>query len=427
MTAIGVSTAVDQLVLTRGRDFRWTFQNLDTHNEPTNFPAGDLYFELNTGGETNALQEVNVTSASGGTYTLTLDGQTTDDIDYYDVTVNPHGIDGDITDALEALSNVGLGNVVCHPAKLVPVWELQLELNAGVNEIQKVLLTNADGGTFTLRFAGETTSAIAYNASAATVDSALEALGTIPAGGVSTTAVTDGWSIEFTGGLASTNVQKLIVNDDALTADSGSASAAVSVTRPGDGPLTEPIVNLLNKYVNEFFNTFDSLLGVDIDFVVHDNLNATLKVTSLKSFDEVSLITFAVDVTSSAIENFLTTVLELVGLIDTVTVDFYWDHTFQVEFVNDLGNKLMPAMTSDVTDLTGVNDEQAVTVTVLEPGKPQMTVWEFEIVGTTATIKIDSEEADLISARTHWQLVFLPDGEAAGGDPVARGRVTVQD
>jgi hypothetical protein len=42
-----------------------------------------------------------------------------------------------------------------------------------------------------------------------------------------------------------------------------------------------------------------------------------------------------------------------------------------------------------------------------------------------ASIKVESEEADTIGARTLWQLVFLSDGEPAGGDPIARGSVSV--
>lgn len=55
-----------------------------------------------------------------------------------------------------------------------------------------------------------------------------------------------------------------------------------------------------------------------------------------------------------------------------------------------------------------------------------LTVWDFAIEGDVATIKVESEEADLIPNRTKWQLVFLPDGEDEGGDPVALGTVSVQ-
>lgn len=51
------------------------------------------------------------------------------------------------------------------------------------NEVQRIVV-NASGGTFTLTFDGQTTAAIAWNASAATVQSALEALSNISSGDV---------------------------------------------------------------------------------------------------------------------------------------------------------------------------------------------------------------------------------------------------
>jgi hypothetical protein len=55
-----------------------------------------------------------------------------------------------------------------------------------------------------------------------------------------------------------------------------------------------------------------------------------------------------------------------------------------------------------------------------------VTTWTFGISGSDATIKIESTVVDTIPARTKWQLIFKPSGEAAGGDPVARGIVMVQ-
>lgn len=52
--------------------------------------------------------------------------------------------------------------------------------------------------------------------------------------------------------------------------------------------------------------------------------------------------------------------------------------------------------------------------------------WNFVIDGATATLKVESTVADTIPARTKWQLVFLPEGEAAGGEAVALGSVQVQ-
>lgn len=48
MTEIGVALPATSLVLTKGRDFKWTFENLDEDGSPTDFPAGSLFFEFAT-------------------------------------------------------------------------------------------------------------------------------------------------------------------------------------------------------------------------------------------------------------------------------------------------------------------------------------------------------------------------------------------
>lgn len=52
--------------------------------------------------------------------------------------------------------------------------------------------------------------------------------------------------------------------------------------------------------------------------------------------------------------------------------------------------------------------------------------WTFTISGATATLKVESAEANTVPARAVWHLVFLATGESAGGDPVAIGVVQVQ-
>lgn len=59
----------------------------------------------------------------------------------------------------------------------------------------------------------------------------------------------------------------------------------------------------------------------------------------------------------------------------------------------------------------------------LEVGGAEPVKWVFEILGSRATLKVESEAVDLVPDRTLWQLVFLADGEASGGDPISRGRV----
>ena len=57
---------------------------------------------------------------------------------------------------------------------------------------------------------------------------------------------------------------------------------------------------------------------------------------------------------------------------------------------------------------------------------PDKTQWAFDIDGSVAALKVESEAADLIAAGTKWQLVFLPTGESAGGDAIALGSVKRQ-
>jgi hypothetical protein len=98
--------------------------------------------------------------------------------------------------------------------------------SSGTNEVQTITLTGSPtGGTFTLTFNGQTTAPIAYNASAATVDSALEALSNIGSGDVSVTGSSGGpWTIDFgAGAFEYTNVPQITGDGSSLTGGSGQA------------------------------------------------------------------------------------------------------------------------------------------------------------------------------------------------------------
>lgn len=56
-----------------------------------------------------------------------------------------------------------------------------------------------------------------------------------------------------------------------------------------------------------------------------------------------------------------------------------------------------------------------------------LVTWPFTISGNTATLKVESNAVDQIPNRTRWQLVFRATAEVAGGDPLARGFVTIQE
>jgi hypothetical protein len=106
---------------------------------------------------------------------------------------------------------------------------------SGANEVQTVTITGTPtGGTFTLAYWGQTTTAIAYNANAATVQAALEAL---PGIGVGNVAVTGGpgpgtpYVVTFQNALAGRDIAALT----AVGSFTGGASPAVAVTTTTPG------------------------------------------------------------------------------------------------------------------------------------------------------------------------------------------------
>jgi hypothetical protein len=72
----------------------------------------------------------------------------------------------------------------------------------GASEVQTVTITGSPtGGSFTLTYAGQTTGAIAYNAAATAVQSALRALSNMPESGVSVTGSAGGpYTVTFADG-----------------------------------------------------------------------------------------------------------------------------------------------------------------------------------------------------------------------------------
>ncbi|MGW1998145.1 hypothetical protein [Embleya sp. NPDC001921] len=108
------------------------------------------------------------------------------------------------------------------------------------SEVQTVTITGGPtGGTFTLTWSGQTTAAIAYNASAAVVQAALEALSNIGVGDVTCTggplpgtAVT----VTFGGTLAYTDVAAMTASGASLTGGSSPAVVIATGTAGGAEP-----------------------------------------------------------------------------------------------------------------------------------------------------------------------------------------------
>lgn len=110
----------------------------------------------------------------------------------------------------------------------------------GTSEVQRVTISgNPTGGTFTLTYAGQTTAAIARNATAATVKTSLEALSNI---GVDDVTVTGGpgptspWTVTFAGALATANLAQMT----ATSSLTGGTTPGVAVTTLTDGIAPSP-------------------------------------------------------------------------------------------------------------------------------------------------------------------------------------------
>lgn len=96
--------------------------------------------------------------------------------------------------------------------------EIGTQLGGMVNEEQTVDTTGATGGTFTLSFLGSATAPIAYNATAAAVQAALEALSRIGAGNITVTGgpLPGAVTVQFTGRYAGRDVAILTSDATAL-------------------------------------------------------------------------------------------------------------------------------------------------------------------------------------------------------------------
>ena len=155
-------------------------------------------------------------------------------------------------------SNAALGNTITGGTLDFGTAEPQFFIR-GSNEVQQLLISGATSGTFRLGFpfynlvtspvlagvgaaSGPTgvltsvpaTLALAFNASAAQIQSALEALPNIGLGNVVVTAIAGGFAIAFIGALAGGELPQLSVSSQL----NGGATISTATTTSGGGTLT---------------------------------------------------------------------------------------------------------------------------------------------------------------------------------------------
>lgn len=292
-------------------------------------PGEDFFINCYIGDEdsiniTNEVQLLNFyPEPDTGTFTLSFSGQTTGAITY--VAGNAGQTAANILAALEALSNIAPGDVVvsyngADPTSIGSATYRVAFAGAYVNvNVAQLVITNVDmtydvegvvsvstsqvgqlpidevqtlslpvtptGGDFTLTYAGQTTAAIAWNAAASAVQSALEALSNIAVGDVICTGgALPGTPvvITFAANLGDQDIALITGDGTNLT---GGSDNVDSFTEVQAGAVTVPQTDITLTYINNpvhwtsetsVFFTFKDKAGsiVQTTPVVYSTLNA---------------------------------------------------------------------------------------------------------------------------------------------------------
>lgn len=204
------------------------------------------------------------------------------------------------------------------------------------NEVQRVNLTNAVGGTFRLTFNGQQTATIPYNATVAQVRTALEALSSVGANNVAVTGDSGGpWYVEFRGALAANNVSVMTINTSGLTA----APPQVLVSTMANGA---PSVNEVQRIqlVNTTGGSFPLIYAGRVTQLLPFNSSAAAVQAALRALPPVG--------------------------DNNISVAGGNGGPWTVEFIGVLGGKSINSLKGGNAQLTGVGAD--VTVTTLTEG-----------------------------------------------------------
>ena len=150
--------------------------------------------------------------------------------------------------------------------------------------VQTVKLTGAPtGGTFTLTFGGQTTSNIAYNASASAVQSDLAALTSVGSGNVVVTAaVNGGWEVRFAGTLAGQFQTQMTANGSGLTGGTSPSVVVSTLSLGGDAgnvvDVTDP-KGIVNRTYSDPLGRAVQTIEDFTDGAVTDSSNKTTDYT----------------------------------------------------------------------------------------------------------------------------------------------------
>jgi RHS repeat-associated protein len=218
-----------------------------------------------------------------------------------------------------------------------------------LNEVQSVGWTIGGyglSGTFTLSFNGQTTAAIAYNATDATIKGALEALSTVGAGNVKVTVAAVNFNrtftITFQNSRGGNNVPQTTINTSGLSvAPAGSPSSFANTTVQGGGYTESQTIALANAtggtwrlaYNGEISSPLsptitaagvkaelDAFIGIDNVTVTGSNGNFTVTFGGAQSATNMQQIFGdAADTTSGTTQRLITTTYNAASEVTSVS------------------------------------------------------------------------------------------------------------
>jgi hypothetical protein len=138
-------------------------------------------------------------------------------------------LEGEFTDGeffVTSCSGQGIGNE--DDDLYLFTWNETAEaITAGTNEVQ-LIVSAGTGGTFTLTYSAQTTTALDWDSTAQEIEDALVALSNIAPGDVNVTGSVGQWFVEFTGTLAATNVSQMTIGIGSLT---GGTALVTTITQ----------------------------------------------------------------------------------------------------------------------------------------------------------------------------------------------------
>lgn len=123
--------------------------------------------------------------------------------------------------------------------------------DGGSSAVQSILIKNAAAGTFTITYNGQTTSALAFNASAADVQNALCALSNVGVGNMEVNNNAP-YVVYFIGTLAAVAQVMLTVNAASLT-PSGASAVVTAIASGGKFAFSDTELDLIYDQANQNF------------------------------------------------------------------------------------------------------------------------------------------------------------------------------